>query len=73
MNRAKLLDLLARAEKQIALGTEQINNQYRIIAKLKSGGHDTTEVVDLLKQIYEVRDRIEQERDLLVSKLEAAS
>ena len=36
MERAMLLALLARAEQHIALGKEQINNQYRIIAKLET-------------------------------------
>ena len=40
MERAMLLALLTRAEQHIALGKEQINNQYRIIAKLESDGHD---------------------------------
>ena len=35
MDRATLLDLLARAEQHIALGKEQIDKQYRIIAKLE--------------------------------------
>ena len=40
MERAMLLALLTRAEQHIALGKEQINNQYRIIAKLESDGHE---------------------------------
>jgi hypothetical protein len=35
MERAMLRALLARAEQHIALGKEQINNQYRIIATRK--------------------------------------
>ena len=53
MERAMLLALLARAEQHIALGKEQINKQYRIIAKLESDGHDTARAVELLKQFIE--------------------
>ena len=50
MDRATLLDLLGRAEQHIVLGRRQIDNQYRIIAKLESEGHDTAAAVDLLKR-----------------------
>ena len=36
MERAMLLALLAQAEQHIALGKEQINNRYPIIAGLKA-------------------------------------
>ena len=54
MERAMLLAVLAQAEQHIALGKEQINNQYRIIAKLESDGHDTEAAVELLKQFIEL-------------------
>ena len=53
MERAMLL-ALARAEQHIALGKEQINNQYRIIAKLETDGHDTAAAIELLKQFIEL-------------------
>ena len=46
MDRATLVDLLARAEQHMVLGKRQIDNQYRIIAKLESEGHDTEAAVD---------------------------
>ena len=73
MERAILLALLARAEQHIALGKEQINNQYRIIAKLESDGHDTEAAVELLKQVIETQQDNEQDRDRLMSKLADAS
>ena len=53
MDRATLLDLLGLAQQHIVLGRRQIDDQYRIIAKLKSEGHDTAAAVDLLKQFVE--------------------
>ena len=38
MERATLLDLLARAEQHMVFGKRQIDNQYRIIAKLAGPG-----------------------------------
>lgn len=73
MDRARLLDHLAQVEQHVALGKEQIDNQYRIIAKLESDGHDTTAAVDLLKQFLEVQELHEQDRDWLVAKLASAS
>ena len=69
MERAMLLAVLARAGQHIALGKEQINNQYRIIAKLESDGHDTEAAVELLKQFIETQQDNEQDRDRLMSKL----
>ena len=69
MERARLLDHLAQVEHHLALSREQIDNQYRIIAKLESGGHDTTQAIDLLKQFVEVQELHEKDRDRLVAKL----
>jgi hypothetical protein len=73
MDRGRLLDHLAQVERHVALGREQIDNQYRIIAELESDGHDTTAAIDLLRQFIEVQELHEQDRDWLVSKLAAAS
>ena len=73
MERAMLLALLARTEQHIALGKEQINSQYRIIATLESDGHDTAAAVELLKQFIEAQQDNEQDRDRILSQLEAAS
>ena len=69
MDRAMLLDLLARAEQNVALGKEQIDSQYRIIAKLESDGHEIAAAVELVKQFIEIQEQDEQERDWLASKL----
>ena len=61
MDRAMLLDLLARAEQNVALGKEQIDSQYRIIAKLESDGHETAAAVELLKQFIEIQEQDEQD------------
>ena len=51
----------------------QIDNQYRIIAKLESEGHDTAAAVDLLKQFVEAQELYERDRDELMTKLATAS
>ena len=73
MDRATLVDLLARAEQHMVLGKRQIDNQYRIIAKLESEGHDTEAAVDLLKQFIEAQELYEGDRDRLMTKLATAS
>jgi hypothetical protein len=71
MDRDMLLDLLARAERHIALGNEQIDNQYRIIAELDTEGHDTTAAINLLKQFIETQEYHERDRGRIMSKLAA--
>lgn len=73
MDRATLLDLLTQAEKQIVLAKHRTDEQYRIIAKLESDGHDTVAATDLLKQFVETLNECERDRDWLVSKLAVAS
>jgi hypothetical protein len=73
MDRATLLDLLARAEQHVVIGRRQIDSQYRIIAKLESEGHDTTAAIDLLKRFIEAQETYERDRDRLMSKLATAS
>ena len=73
MDHATLLDLLGRAQQHIVLGRRQIDNQYRIIAKLESEGHDTAAAVDLLKQFVEAQELYERDRDGLMTKLATAS
>ena len=73
MDRATLLDLLARAEQHVALGKEQIDSQYRLIANLESDGHDTSAAVELLRQFIEAQEHHERDRDRLVSKLAVTS
>jgi hypothetical protein len=72
MDRATLLALLARAEQHVALGKEQIDNQYRVIANLESDGHDTSAAVELLKQFIEAQEHHERDRDRLALRLGAA-
>ena len=57
----------------MVLGKRQIDNQYRIIAKLESEGHDTAAAVDLLKQFIEAQELYERDRDRLMMKLATAS
>ena len=73
MDRAILLDLLARAERHVILGKRQIDGQYRVIAELEKDGHDTTEAVELLKQFIEAQERYEADRRRLMTKLATAS
>ena len=73
MDRATLLDLLARAEQHMIFGKRQIDNQYRIIAKLESEGHDTVAAVELLKEFIEAQELYERDRDMLIIKLATAS
>ena len=73
MDRDTLLQLLLQAEQHLALSKRQIDNQYRVIAKLEGGGHDTTAAVTLLQQFIETQEYIEDDRDRLKSRLSAAS
>jgi hypothetical protein len=73
MDRDTLLDLLGRAEQHMVLCKRQIDNQYRIIAKLESEGHDTAAAVELLKEFIEAQALYERDRDRLVTKLATAS
>jgi hypothetical protein len=73
MDRDTLLDLLVRAEQHMVFGKRQIDNQYRIIAKLESEGHDTAAAVELLKEFIEAQALYERDRDRLVTKLATAS
>jgi hypothetical protein len=73
MERAMLIALLARTEKHLALGKQQINNQYRIIARLEEGGHDTAAAIELLKQFIETQQDNEEDRDRLLARLAAGS
>ena len=69
MDRASLLDLLARAEQHMVLVKRQVNNQYRIIAELESEGRDTQEAIELLMQFIEAQELWERDRDRLMTKL----
>ena len=73
MDRDTLLDLLVRAEQHTVLGKRQIDNQYRIIAKLESEGHDTAAAIELLREFIEAQDFYEQDREMLMTKLATAS
>jgi hypothetical protein len=57
----------------MVFGKRQIDNQYRIIAKLESEGHDTEAAVDLLKEFIEAQKLYELDRDRLMTKLATAS
>ena len=52
MDRDTLLQLLLQAEQHLALSKRQIDNQYRVIAKLEGGGHDTTAAVHSPATVY---------------------
>jgi hypothetical protein len=73
MDRDTLLDLLVRAEQHMVFGKRQIDNQYRVIAKLESEGHDTAAAVELLKEFVEAQELYERDRDRLMTKLATAS
>ena len=57
----------------MVFGKRQTDNQYRIIAKLESEGHDTAAAVELLKEFIEAQALYERDRDRLVTKLATAS
>jgi hypothetical protein len=73
MDRDTLLDLLVRAEQHLVFGKRQIDNQYRVIAKLESEGHDTAAAVELLKEFVEAQELYERDRDRLMTKPATAS
>ena len=60
---------IARTERQIALAREQVDNQYRTIAKLENDGQDAEAAVERLKQFIEAQEDLKQDRDWLLSKL----
>ena len=60
---------LAEADEHIALGTRHISDQLARIAKLKSGGHDTTNAESLLKIMQETQATREQHRKRLLQQL----
>jgi hypothetical protein len=66
-----LLEQLAEAERQIALGGQLIDRQYRFIAELERDGHDTTPAITLMMQLLDGQQTHEQERDGLRKKLAA--
>jgi hypothetical protein len=70
MNRAELVEQLAKAEQGVAIGKQHIQNQYRIIAQLEQDGHATTEAIDFLIQLLETQEFHEAERDHIKAELE---
>ncbi len=55
MDRARLQQQLARAERHVALGEEHLAHQQHIIAQLQGAGHDSSEAHLLLRQFREVQ------------------
>jgi hypothetical protein len=70
MNRAELVEQLAKTEQGVAIGKQHIQNQYRIIAQLEQDGHATTEAIDFLIQLLETQEFHEAERDHIKAELE---
>jgi len=69
MDRQMLLDHLVEAEQRIAVGKNDIQEQYRLIAELMRNGEDTVEPVAVLDQLIEAQEKREAERDRLKAKL----
>ena len=65
-----LLERLAQAERGVAEGNQQINEQYRFIAELERGGRDTTEAMDRVIEFLETQELRLHERDRLRGELQ---
>jgi hypothetical protein len=69
MDRQLLLDHLVTAEQRIAVGKNDIQEQYRLIAELMRNGEDTVEVVAVLNQLLEAQEKHEADLDRLKAEL----
>ena len=68
MDRALILQNLAKAEEHVVLGQEHVWNQRKLVDRLEHDGHDATSARALLAQFekllvlhIEDRDRLERE------------
>jgi hypothetical protein len=69
MDRQMLLDHLVEAEQRVAVGKNNIQEQYRRIAELMRHGEDTVEAVAVLNQLLEAQEKHEDDRDRLKAEL----
>jgi len=60
-----LLYHLVEAEQRTAVGKNDIQEQYRLIAELMRHGEDTVEGVAVLNQLIEAQEKHEADRDRL--------
>ena len=65
MDRQMLLYHLVEAEQRTAVGKNDIQEQYRLIAELMRHGEDTVEGVAVLNQLIEAQEKHEADRDRL--------
>jgi hypothetical protein len=70
MNRATLLEHLARAERHIAEGAERLARQQELIDRLTNHNHDTAWAQALLRTMRETQANHIADRDRLVRQLE---
>jgi hypothetical protein len=63
MDRQTLLDQLVEAEQRVAVGKNEIQEQYRLIADLMRHGEDTVEAVAVLNQLLNAQEKHEADRD----------
>ena len=55
MDRTLLLERIALAEENVAVGERSIFNQRQIVKELKRGGHDSAAAQDLLEQYLDIQ------------------
>jgi len=65
--RLVLKEQLEEAKRKIALGSQLIERQYQLIAKLEGKGHNMDQAMTLLIQLVEAQQSHEDERDWLRS------
>ena len=71
MDRAILLEHLARAEEHVVLAQEHVQQQRDLVTRLQNDGHDTTMARALLEQFERLLVMHADDRDRLAKELGA--
>ncbi len=69
MDRAIILEHLARAEEHVVLAQEHVQQQRDLVARLEHDGHDTTMARALLEQFERLLEMHVGDRDRLAKEL----
>lgn len=71
MDRTRLQDHLAQAERHVREGEERISRQVGLITRLEQHGHDTLDAKRLLEQLNQIIVSHRADRDRLKAELAA--
>ncbi|HEY2024044.1 hypothetical protein [Paraburkholderia sp.] len=66
MNLQKEFESLAKAEEDIRLADERIEQQRRLTEQLKRDGHDTSTALEVLTVLCETREAMVNHKELIV-------